>query len=678
LASSGQKRSPSRRFLPPDPRAETPYRVTTRIAVRLGIMGTLALVVFAVLFLRLWSLQILSGHQYLRAALNNQLRTIRTPAPRGVILDRHGRVLVENVQGRAVQVWPAYLPKNRAVRLRELRALSHVVNVPIGQIAAEIRKRRNDPLTPATIKYGIHPDQAVYLKEHSREFRGVELGESYLRSYPYRTLAAQVLGYVSEISKQQLKRAKRDGYRSGDKIGQSGIESAYDRYLRGRPGLAHLRVDSLGRPRSTFTPANAAQAGHAIRLTIDLRLQQAAERALRYGIEAARQDQQWAADGGAIVALDPHDGSILAMASNPTYDPRVYVGRVKPKALAAEGLTKGTAPSLNFPALNRAFGVSYPPGSSFKPVTALAAMQTRLISPYTSLECTGSYTVHGENGVDYTFNNWDPFVNQSMALPEALERSCDTYFYRVGKMFYDMPAEAGHPLQAWASRFGIGEPTGIDLGGESTGLLPTPEWRQATYTKKTDPCCWEVDRLWKPGDSIQLAIGQKDLLVTPLQMARFYAMIANGGRLVTPHLAQQIEQPGSNGSTSVVLRRFSPPPPLRTDVDPTALSFVREGLYLATHAPLGTGYGIFGSFPIPIAGKTGTAEKDVQLADGSRYRFDQSWWCGYGPANSPELVVCAVIENGGHGGTAAAPAALKVFEQFFGRQAATQGQVHSD
>src|SRR5262249_37109144 len=210
---------------------------------------------------------------------------------------------------------------------------------------------------------------------------------------------------------------------------------------------------------------------------------------------------------------------------------------------------------------NRVTAGLYPPGSTFKPVTAIAAMQEHLISPYQTLQCTGSYIVHGETGQSQVFKNWDPGVNEPMSLPTAIAASCDTYFYQLGMMFYGLPGSQGHPLQAWASRLGIGGLTGIDIGPESRGLLPTPEWREATYTKKTDPENWQIDRIWKPGDSIQLAIGQKDILVTPLQMARFYSLIANGGKLVTPHVAEDVEHPAPNGQPPEILPRFDPPPP---------------------------------------------------------------------------------------------------------------------
>jgi penicillin-binding protein 2 len=671
------KRSLSRRFLPPDPHVAEPYRLTPQLALRVGILGMLALAVFATLFLRLWSLQVLNGEQLLRAAQNNQRRDIRVQAPRGPILDHNGNVLVTNVPGRAVQIWSSDLPKRREVRLREIRALARVLGLPANQIGAAIRRHRHDPLTPIRIKDNATRAQVFYLEERAEDFHGVQIVPAYLRYYPYRELAAHVLGYVSEISKEQLATRSSQGYRGGDTIGQTGIEAQFDTYLRGTAGLSQLRVDSLGRPISLVVPKVPAHPGNAVRLTLDVKLQKAAEEALRYGIfERARNSNCygcWFSNGGAIVAVDPHDGSIRALASYPTYSPSLYVGRVRERALDAAGLTPRTAEAMNYPALDRAINAAYPPGSTFKPVTAIAAMQEHILQPYLPIECTGSYEKNGT-----TFNNWDPFVNEWMTLPTALARSCDTYFYQVGYRFYGMPSDRGPRLQAWASRFGFGQKTGIDLGSERSGLLPTPDWRKKTYTKKTDPGHWQIDRLWKPGDSIQLAIGQKDLLVTPMQMARFYSMIANGGKLVTPHLLLDVEQPSSNHSPGRAVPTAPAPAPEPTNVDAQALAVVRDGLFQATHATLGTSTSIFGSFPVSISGKTGTAEKLIDPGDGIPRNFNQSWWCGYGPSDSPDLVVCAVIENGGHGGDAAAPAALKVFESFFGKQATLAGPIHSD
>jgi penicillin-binding protein 2 len=414
------------------------------------------------------------------------------------------------------------------------------------------------------------------------------------------------------------------------------------------------------------------QPGQTVRLTLDTGLQLAAQNALQYGIQTARNSGQFAADGGAIVALNPRNGAILALASSPTYDPSVFSGRRTNRELAAQGLTPGTALKRNYPSLNRAVDGTYPPGSTFKPLTAIAALEEHLIKPYSFYPCTGTY-VAPEDRSHRVWHNWDPFVYQGMDLPTALAQSCDTYFYRAGNSFYLLPSDKGQPIQRWARRFGFGKTSGSDLGPQSQGLVPTIGWRHATYTRKTDPCCWQVDRLWKPGDSLNLAIGQGNLLVTPLQMARFYAALANGGKLVSPHVLMDVENP--NG-TIVPTTAPSAPRPVK-GLDPAYLKVIQQGLFEATHDPLGTSYGVFGNFPYPIAGKTGTAQKAVQLP-GYTHDENQSWWCGYGPANDAKLVVCAMIENGGEGGAAAAPAAERVFAKFFHVPAVQPGPIHSD
>ncbi len=664
MASTTNQPLPS--FLPPDPKVEEPYLLTPRVAMRVAILGGVALIAFAVLFLRLWSLQILSPDKYRAAALNNQLRLDRIEAPRGTIVDRSGRVLVRNVASTAVVVWPASLPKASG-RDTEVRELSKILDVPFWKLRQQIRSHQEDPLTPVTLKVAVSPEVIAYLEEHQSEFPGVDLKQTYIRSYPAEELFAQGLGHVSEISAEQLKRMRKDGYVLGDRIGQSGIEAAFDSYLRGSAGIAELRVDSLGRPKSDLTLTQAPKPGDSVRLTIDISLQRAAEQAIKHGIALAHADGEWAADAGAIVALDPNTGDVLAMASYPTFRPSVYTKgdekQLKPL------LDADTARRDNYPGLNRATAAIYPPGSTFKPVTALAALQEHLVSQYTLLPCTGSYTVEGVTGADQVFRNWDPGVNRAMGLPEAIAASCDTYFYRLGRMFYDLPPERGHPLQAWASRFGIGALTGVDIDPETKGILPTPEWREATYTN-------EIDKLWKPGDSIQLTIGQKDVAVTPLQLARFYALIANGGKLVTPHVVSAIERTGGQNAAPTVVKSFQPEPPADSGASPSAIEVIQGALYDATHASYGTATSVFGNFPIPVAGKTGTAEKVVTLP-GYSYPLllDQSQWCGYAPADNPTIALCAVIENGGHGGTAAAPAALKVFEHFFHTKSPAIGAI---
>jgi penicillin-binding protein 2 len=668
LASTATERRPARRLRRPATEPAAPvedYRPARRLSLRVAILGGVLLAVFAALFLRLWALQVLAGTKYVNQAQANSYRILRQPAPRGLILDRNGVPLVTNVAATSIELWPSDLPKVYLDRYAELKRLARVVRVPLYEIARGIKQRQlaGDLVTPVTVRESASMRMVAYLLEHAASFPGITTGRSYIRHYPYQSLAAQLLGYVGAITPAELRRLGK-GYDLTDEVGQAGAEAAYDTYLRGVDGASKLRVDSLDRPLGTARLTTLPKPGNTVRLTLDLKLQQAAENALQYGIHLAQANGEWAARGGAIVALDPRDGSILAMASAPTYKPAVYTGRVTTQALAAQGLTPKTAEAKNYPALDRATFVTYPPGSTFKPVTALAAMQGHLVSPYEDLPCTGTYTSPNDRS-HHIFHNWDPNVSQQMDLPTALAYSCDTYFYQLGDMFYSLPPADGQPLQKWARMFGFGAPTGVDVGPEAIGLVPTIPWKQRHF--KT-----AVDRLWKPGDSIQLAIGQGDLLVTPLQMARFYALIANGGNLVTPHLLDDVET-----STGTVVPTPATPTPTHVNVDSAALQVVRQGLLEGTHATFGTSYPVFGQFPVSIAGKTGTAEKLVSLPGYTGLK-SQAWWCGYGPTAAPTLVVCAVIENGGHGGTAAAPAAAEVFGEYFHVHVQQATSTHSD
>ncbi|HEX3453361.1 MAG TPA: penicillin-binding protein 2 [Gaiellaceae bacterium] len=686
MASDGKRPGDGGRFLPPDPRVSQPYLLTPRMALRVAIMGAVVLVAFGVLFLRLWSLQVLAATKYRSQAQDNQIRQIALQAPRGPIIDDKGRTLVDNTVSNAVVVWPADLPKQHDELYAEIWQLAKVLNEKPRHILAMITAQEQNkklPLatTPLTLQVGITSDQAAYIYEHTAQFDGVEIQPSYLRFYHAPGgLLAQTLGYVGRIDSQQyqaLHKIKVGGvqeYLLDDQIGQSGIESAYDRYLHGVPGTAQVTVDATGRPTSQVHQTRAPQPGKAIRLTIDIRLQRAAEDALKFGINLAHHTTDgWAANGGAIIAMDPNTGAILALASNPTYNPRVWVHRT------ANGLkpllNNKAAAAANYPALNRAIYATYPPGSTWKPVTALAALEQRIVGPYDPLLCSSSYSPPNPYGGPLqVFKNWNPNVDNYINMPTALMESCDTYFYRLGYSFYNLPG-SDQPLQQWAERFGFGKRTGIDVGGESSGLVPTIAWRKKTFTRKTDPTNWQIDSTWKPGDSIQLAIGQKDVAVTPIQLARFYSMIANGGKLVTPYLVQDAETPSSGGKgTPIVLQPLAPPLPKPVGVDPTYLQVVRDGLYQATHDPQGTSATTFASFAIPVAGKTGTAEKVVTLAGQKPQVLNQSLWCGWGPYDSPKIVVCAVIENGGHGGTAAAPAAAQVLAKFFNVPAPTVGK----
>jgi penicillin-binding protein 2 len=663
-------RFPSRRKPPEEPEGEQTsvesYRLTPKLARRVALLSALVVIGFAALLLRLWALQVLSGSQYAARAQANQVRTVRIQAPRGAILDRSGHILVSNEPVTSVEISPSGMPQEHSRRAAEVRSLAHIAGVSIHNLTKEIVGRRvaGDMLDPVVVRTAASGPMLTYLEERAADFPGLTLARSYVRRYPHGSVAAQLLGYDGQNTQS-----------NGDVVGLTGIEAAFDKFLRGVPGEARVRVDSLGRPLTPRLLTTPPQTGQTVRLTIDTKLQIAAQSALDDGIQRARNTGQWAADGGAIVALNPQDGAILALASSPTYNPAVYSGRVTQRALAAQGLTNRTALARNYPALDRAVDGTYPPGSTFKPLTAIAALEEHLIKPYAFYPCTGTY-VAPQDSSHHVWHNWDRFVDQGMDLPTALAQSCDTYFYRAADKIYALPEDRGQPIQKWARRFGFGQESGSDLGPQTPGLVPTIRWKQQMFTKSNDPN-WRVDQIWKPGDSLNLAIGQGFLSVTPLQMARFYAALANGGKLVTPHILMDVQNP--NGQIVPTTAPAAPRPV--KGLDPADLKVVQQGLLEGTQDPLGTSYGVFGAFPVPIAGKTGTAQKVVRLP-GYTGEQDQSWWCGYGPANEaatpPKLVVCAVIENGGEGGTAAAPAAARVFAKFFNVPVPPTGYINSD
>jgi penicillin-binding protein 2 len=674
LASTTAGRARGRRPEAERESAVEPYRLTPKRARRLAILGALLLVGFAALVMRLWTLQVLAGSEYAARANANQTREIPVQAPRGAVVDRNGKALVTSAAVMAVDLYPSALPKAGPIRRRELTVLAQITNVPLYSLLHEVRVRQqgSDIFDPIVVRSDAPAPLVTYLQERLSQFPGVNLGQTYVRRYPYGDLAAQLFGVVGPITKQESPLPAYRDLPLSDEIGQSGIESAFNSYLQGIDGSARVRVDSFGRRESRRALIKAPTPGETVRLTLDSGLQQSAQNALAYGIQLAHNNGQWAADGGAIVAMDPRTGAILAAASSPTYNPAVYTGRVSGRALAAQGLTPATALAHNYPILDRALDAEYPPGSVFKPLTAIAAIQEGIVNPAALEPCTGTY-VAPEDASHHVWHNWDPNVDMGMALPTAIAYSCDTYFYRLGNAFYLLPQDRGQPEQMWARRFGFGHRAPVEIGPQATGLLPTIAWKHSYYTRKSDPYGWQVDRLWKPGDSIQLAIGQGDLTVTPLQMARFYSAIANGGKLVQPHLLLDVENPNK---TLVPTQPPAAPRPV-PGLDPSTLGPVQAGLFEGAHLPGGTSYGVFGHFPVLVAGKTGTAQKVVSLP-GIRRLENQSWWCGYGPFHSPKLVVCAVIENGGYGGDAAAPAAERVFAKFFHVNIGQLGPIHSD
>ena len=347
-------------------------------------------------------------------------------------------------------------------------------------------------------------------------------------------------------------------------------------------------------------------------------------------------------------------GRIRAIASYPSFDPNWFVS---PNLKQNRGHLRYLTTAGTTPQLNRAIAGLYPAASTFKPFTAIAAAQSGVLSHiYDTLLCSGSITI-----AHHKFNNWDPTADTPMSLPTALAQSCDTYFYKLGFGIYNLDKKQGSPLQHWAGEFGFGKTTGIDIAGESQGLLPTKAWRQSVPTPTA------VDRQWRPGDSVLLAIGQGALAVTPLQLAVGYAAIANGGYVVTPHIGDDIED--DSDGTHLIRDLTSNFPRRKVALEPGLLTAIRTGLEEATHDPIGTAAPVFSHFPIDVAGKTGTAQQTGEP--------DTAIFASYAPANDPKLVVIVLISKGGHGGSAAAPTALDFYSRYFGLTPPSEATLQS-
>jgi penicillin-binding protein 2 len=596
--------------------------ITPQLAFRVAVIGGLALIMFAIIFFRLWYLQILSGDKYLADANNNRVREIKVEAPRGEILDRDGRVLVDNRVGLAVKVRPDEIPAPGPRRNALYERLAKALRMKPDNVRKTVESQfKAQPFVSATVKQDVEFPAVSYLAEHARDFPGVEPEAVFLREYPHHEIGAHLFGTVGEVTKKQLKDARYRGVALGDRVGQSGVEYSYDRFLRGENGKQRVQVNALGVKTRDLRETESRQ-GRNLRLGIDLDVQEAGQAAL-------------ATSRGAFVVMNAKTGEVIALGSSPSFDPNIFAKIIRPrdyKRLSAEENGK--------PLFDRAIQGGYPTGSTFKLVTAVAALQGGLITPDTPLFDGGSLTVGG-----VTFNNAGGAAHGSLALRQALTVSSDVFFYRLGLLAANRGN--GELIQDWAHRLGIGRLTGIDLPAEGQGLVPTPAWRNKLYREKL------TDRPWSVGDNINLAIGQGDLSVTPLQLAVAYATVANGGYVVRPHLGQRIEDADGR-----VLQEFETPTRRKVDLDPTNRQAIMDGLYGAANLPGGTSTAVFSGFKIPVAGKTGTAEKGLG-------RADQSWYAAITYPDDPQYVVVATDEAGGFGAERAAPMVRQIIAALY-------------
>lgn len=619
--------------------------------LRLAVLGVVVLSLFAALFARLWYLQVLDSDTFRLQAEQNEARLVYEEAPRGRILDRQGRVLVDNRVSEAITVNRVELKGKEAEVVPRLAAL-------LGITEEELHERIADPrfsqYKPVPVAEDVPEDKIVYLKEHQADFPGVDEAKLARRSYPNATLGAHVLGYVGEINDTELDSRKAKGYRLGDSIGKSGVEQSYEDDLRGEQGITKLQVDSTGRVLRTLA-RRAPEQGHDIQLTIDLDVQRLAEESLVRGLDAARRDadretkKNFVAPAGSVVVLDPNDGSVLAMASFPTYDPASFVNGISPDVFRAM-----QDPGSYFPLNNRALQGQYAPGSTFKLVTATAAMRTGLINERTSYDDNGELRVGNR-----TFRNSGNYPWGRVNVTRALAVSSDVFFYTLGASFWNQRAQYGETvIQQTAKEFGLGEKTGIPLASEARGRISDPEGRKRLHEARPDAF---PEGRWFAGDNVNLSIGQGETVVTPLQLGMSYAAFANGGSVHQPRVAARVlRQDGTlvREVPSVVNRRIDLPPHVR---DP-----IVAGLRGAVTDPKGTAHGAFAGFNgFPVAGKTGTAQVFGKQ--------DTAVFAGFAPVNAPQYAISVVMEESGFGGSVAAPVARRIFDGLAGKPV---GDVH--
>lgn len=594
--------------------------LTPQLAVRVAILGGIALLAFAFVFFRLWYLQVLSGDTYRAEANDNRVRAIKVRAPRGEIVDRDGRVLVENRVALAVKVSPKQLPESPAERRELYRRLGDVLGMRARGIERRVEKQlRELPYATATVKQDVDQNIVAYLMEHSADFPGVEPERVFVRQYPQGETGAHLFGYTGEVSPEELKGGYSD-VAPGDLVGKGGIEQQYDRFLRGRNGATRVQVDAMGTVRGAPLTARPPQQGRQLRLALDLDVQAAGQSAL-------------AGRPGGFVAMDVRSGEVAALGSAPSFDPNFFSKPFTQKALDAL-----TSEETGKPLFNRAIQGEYPAGSTFKLITATAALQGGLISTEDVVVDGGYVTIGNQE-----FENAGRAPHGPVAMRQALSVSSDVYFYLLGQK-----AESsgdGLLIQRWARKLGVGHETGIDLPAETPGRVPTPQWR-AEWNKEG----LGDGRPWTVGDNVNLSVGQGDLLTNPLQMAVAYATIANGGKVVTPRLGLRIED-----STGRALQELAAPAARKVAVDPAYREAILEGLRSAANDPGGTSTPVFETFPVQVAGKTGTAERLGHA--------DQSWYVALAPYPNPRYVVAVTIEGGGFGAESAAPAARQILTE---------------
>ncbi len=635
--------------------------------MRIRVLVTLVVVLFAALTTRLWFLQVLAAEQYKAAADDNAVRLIGTPARRGVIKDANGRVLVDNRVSVVITVNRQDLGDETE---RVVYDLSQLLDVP----ADELGERLDDPayyaFSPIPIAIDVPRRVAYYIKEHQSgdesEFPGVDVLKVPVRSYPFGSLGAHVLGYLGQVSEDQLATPAFATYEPGDRVGVFGVEGVYEHDLAGIQGLKKYQVNSSDQNLGLIGEQLPVP-GNDVWLTIDAQTQGLVEDSLVAGVEYAHgvfdtdSGRTLKANAAAAVVIDPTTGEIEAMASYPWFSPSVFTRSIaKSEYRTRFGRAEGS------PLLNRAIQGQYPPGSTYKPFVALASLHRDIVTTEQSYGCPPSWTAPYDESdpaaTQYVFNNWTTANLGYMNLSTALARSCDTVFYPMGYRYWDLfyvnsdedahGVESKEPLQHDLGQFGFGSATRVDLPFELTGRVPNAEWKKTIHQTYPESV---PEGAWFPGDFILMTIGQGDTLVTPLQLASAFGALQNDGKLCVPHVLDRVVT-----TDDELVRRYQENCRRSLPMDARYLEYVR-GALTGTVRGSGTASGAFAGFPFEsvwVAGKTGTAEVDPKQ--------DYSWFAAMTEGLGQQHVVVVLVEQGGHGSTTAAPIARHIIEGIYG------------
>jgi penicillin-binding protein 2 len=564
-------------------------------------------IAFVGLLGQLWYLQVLEGGKLQEMSERNRIRIRPVAAPRGILFDRNGMPLVDNRPAFTLSLIPREIDDRDTVMAR----LSVLLKIPLSDLQEALDRVPPDSFRPVRVRRGLTLEEVTKVEERKLELPGVVVEVEPQRVYPTSTFAAHLLGYVREVSDDQMKQGR---YRRGDMIGQSGLERLLDEYLRGRDGGERIEVDAMGRPVQVMR-REEPDPGAQVVTTVDRRIQEAAERAM-------------AGRSGAVVVMDPRNGDVLAMTSSPAFELDRLAGN-----LDKDEWLKVIRDPLT-PLMNRALQSQYAPGSVFKVVVAAAGLQEGSLTPMDRIYCNGEFHLG-----QWTFKDWKEGGHGHVDTRSALIHSCNIFFYQAGLKVG--PAA----IARYAEAFGLGSPSGIDLGGEKPGLVPFVDGRRRVDGRK-----------WQAGDTVNMSIGQGQVLVTPMQVARMMSAVANGGVLWRPRLVQRVERVDGTLAYSSASKMTG-----RVDLSPIVWAFLRHALSGVVNEG-GTG----GAARIPgidVAGKTGTAQS-INKSDAAKGQ-DHAWFASFAPVQDPEVVVVVLVERGGKGGQVAAPIARQIYQAIF-------------